>query len=182
MDEIKQVKKDTNIDINNQTPEYIKEIARKTLLVEIESPRACIMIVAAYMEDLITRILKKSLVIPLDVNDELFCEYGPVYNFGAKLNLAYRMGLISQDLLWALNKIRKLRDKCAHTHSEISFNDDTIKDLVFEIHGRLTKIHKGDTSLEKFQSIAQGILITLWDKFTSIESTAFKAIKEPLFN
>jgi len=163
-------------------PDYINEVSQKTLMKKVETPRAYIIIIVAYAEDLITKLLKSRLVVPLNSHsDELFSEQGPLYNFGAKLRLAYRMGLISQEMYWTLDRLRKLRDKCAHTHSEVSYEQPSTKDIIAEIHRRLSPHHHAANSAEKFQEIVTGVLIMLWNYYNNSVSGLSAAQKEIIF-
>lgn len=164
-------------------PEYIEEIIQKTSLKRTESPQAYIIIVISYMDDLLTKMLKKNLVVPNDDrSDSLFDDSRPLYHFGPKIDLSYRMGMISPELLWTLHKLRKLRDRCAHSQVKMSFSDGHIRDVIDEMHARFNDDnHKGDTIEDKFQDIVSSVLIILWSQYKNLKSDKSAKHKEGLF-
>ena len=163
-------------------PEYIKEVVDKTFGKRTESPQAYIIIVVSYADDLLTKLIKKNLVVPNN-SDELFDDSQPLFNFGPKIEMAYRLGFISPELLWTLHKLRKLRDRCAHSQEKIAFSDGAIRDLISEIHSRFSKKHhKATTTEEKFYDITSSVLIILWKKFTETATVKSAASKEWLFS
>lgn len=71
--------------------------------------------------------------------------------FSAKIDLAYRIGLISLDEKSSFHLIRKIRNEFAHSSEEISFESDIIKDRISE----LFKLHK--EILDIFGNTVKGI-------------------------
>lgn len=164
-----------------EAPKYIKEIVDKTLLRNVESQRAYAIIITSYIDDLLSKVIKTRLVVPVSENDELFNQHGPLYNFGAKLAVAYRMGLISEELRFTLNILRKIRDNFAHTHTELSFEDSRVRDQIDEVWSRLSDSQKVETSEDKFQWIVTGVLILLWNMYSNEKPNISSKQKEPMF-
>src|SRR5262249_42505907 len=50
--------------------------------------------------------------------------------FGARLNVAYAIGLIRSDVRDDLLTIAKIRNRVAHSHLRLSFDDPSIRDHV----------------------------------------------------
>lgn len=149
----------------NKIPDFILEIFEKQNLAKSETPRANVIIAASYVDDLLTKLLKKVLVKPADSQDKLFDEFGALYNFGTKVELAYRMGQISSDFAWVLHRIRKLRDECAHSHEAKDFNSGRIKDLIDTVYGKTYPNDKRQiATTEKFENIFTMIYLSLWTK------------------
>lgn len=164
-----------------RTPEYLHEIVEKTLLKKVESPRAYIIIIVAYMEELVTKIVKAHLAVPGGSDDNLFGSQAPLYNFGAKLRLAHRMGLISNEMYWLLDRLRKMRDKCAHSHTEISFSEPSMKDQIVEMYNRLSDSYKANSAADKFQQTVSLVLLALWAEYAEYKPSNLRAPKETFF-
>jgi DNA-binding MltR family transcriptional regulator len=91
------------------------------LLVE-RVPRSLIIIGASKVDDLLLQVLAQYLIPknskPKD-NDELLEGDRPLATFSARIKLTYRLGLIDETLYRALEQLRALRNKCAHS---VNFN------------------------------------------------------------
>lgn len=157
MEQKKQIPKAVNTDI----PTYIREVANKTLLKSGESTRSYIVTTIAYSDDLLTKLIKANLVMSDDKNDELFSEQSALYHLGPKIALAFRMGLISNNMRSTLNILRKMRDDCAHSHVDMSFEDS--KDRIEEMFKRLNDSDSdADKSLrDQYTDVVANILVLL---------------------
>ena len=95
------------------------------------SDRSCVIVAAAYIDDLLGYIFKLFLSSPSSEKEdkELFSGYGPLSNFSSKIVLSYRLGLISNYEYKTLQIIRKIRNLFAH---------DISKDSLLEFKGMLT--------------------------------------------
>ena len=94
-----------------------------------ESDRACVILFAAVMDQYLTKMLKSKFVQIPGNNDPLFDgTNAPIETFGAKISIAYRLGLISKKLHDSLNTVRKIRNEFAHNISHCNFKNQSIKD------------------------------------------------------
>ena len=67
-------------------------------------------------------------------NDELLNEpYSPLGNFSAKIDFAYRIGLIDLNQRSSFHLIRRIRNKFAHSSEEINFESAVVKDRIREL-------------------------------------------------
>lgn len=152
-----------------KVPDFIFEILDKQTLAKSETPRANVIIAASYVEDLLTKLLKKFLVKPPNVQDDLFGSSKPLYNFGAKIELAYRLGLISSDFAWVLHRVRKLRDDCAHSHEAKDFNTGKMRDLIDIAYSKVKPEDKSSPATEdKLREVFTELTISLWAKINAI--------------
>lgn len=141
---------------------FITELVEKIKLEDEESPRALIILLAAYIDDQLTKLLKNYLAVPPVSKDDLFCENGPLFNLGVKISMAQRLGLISNDMAWLINMVKKVRNKCAHGHLTLNLDSGQIADIIDEAYRALdTDKHPADTGLGKMKQICIAILITL---------------------
>lgn len=69
----------------------------------------------------------------------LFKGSAPLATFSAKIDLAKSMGIIDSALWSELHRLRKLRNKFAHAHKVLSFEDQVVIDHV----NSLAEIHAG---------------------------------------
>lgn len=119
-------------DIINKDVEYwLKNL--KILQDELEkstSDRSCVIVAAAYIDELLGYIFKLFMTSPSCEKEDkdLFSGYGPLSNFSSKIVLSYRLGLISNYEYKTLQIIRKIRNSFAH---------DITKDSLLEFKDRL---------------------------------------------
>lgn len=110
--------------------------AFKSLISELENEtdRGCVVLAIAWIEDELTKLLKaKCLPTHQKNDDEIFGVAGPVGTFSAKIDLAYRLGVIRQKTKKSLHLCRRLRNDFAHLTNRLSFAEPTVKDRVQEI-------------------------------------------------
>ncbi|MHB9072365.1 MAG: hypothetical protein ACYC6G_02450 [Desulfobaccales bacterium] len=98
-----------------------------------ESERGTVIVAVALIEDALTNILKARLCPSLDRDDELFGGCAPFREFATKIDLAYRIGLITKERRRTFHILRKLRNRFAHIGDEIRFSDSTVQDRLREI-------------------------------------------------
>ena len=94
-----------------------------------ESDRACVILVAVLLDNTLKRILRATLA-QVSGSDTLFDGYSPIGTFAARIDCAYKLGLISGSLCGDLHKIRKLRNDFAHDVEFHNFDLQSAKDRV----------------------------------------------------
>jgi len=93
-----------------------------------ESDRASAVLGAAKIDDILMRILNSRLVPPVDTkSDELLAANGPLGTMSARIDMVYRLGLISEDFRRSLHLIRKIRNTFAHNLEGCSFALSSVK-------------------------------------------------------
>jgi DNA-binding MltR family transcriptional regulator len=97
-----------------------------------ESDRGCAIFGAAILHDDLERLFRAFFR-----NDEesikhvinpLFQGFAPLATFSSRIQLAYAMGLISKDLKYRLDIVRRLRNDFAHESGPIDFDDVRCRD------------------------------------------------------
>lgn len=95
-----------------------------------ETPRAAVIIAAAFMDDLLRRLLENIMVDdPKVINDLLGSEKNadrPLSSFSARIKAAYCLGLLSKQEYGDLNLIRSIRNRFAHRMHGFTFDDPDI--------------------------------------------------------
>jgi len=96
-----------------------------------ESERGSVIVGSALISDALEDLLKAMMIKSINTDDELFNgAYAPLDNFSAKIDLAYRLGLIPLNLRKSLHHIRKLRNDFAHSSLQINFKTQSVHDKI----------------------------------------------------
>ncbi len=147
----------------NKTHELMADIFQNSNKIEDElinvgSDRACVIVGAALLEDVLRALLAEYFTHKADSN-KLFDHSGALGTFSAKIELSFHLGLISDYEYKLLNKIRDIRNRFAHRTCISSFQDDpSIKDeitAVLTINDKLwfrLKLVHADEALVKIPS------------------------------
>lgn len=79
-----------------------------------ESDRATVILAAAKMDAMLYLLIGKFLIPITTSQDELLDGDSPLGTFSSRINIAYRLGLISPDFVKALHIVRRIRNSFAH--------------------------------------------------------------------
>lgn len=111
-----------------------------------ESDRAAVVLGAAKLDDLLMRALIAFMLPSTRGEDELFAQGKPLRSFGLKIDLAYRLGVITEQFRNALHLIRKLRNTFAHNLEGCTLDNP-------ENHGRVLELVKPYQGRLFFESV-----------------------------
>ena len=105
------------------------------LLAEVhgESDRAAAILAAAAIDQRLTRLLCKLFGPETSQSTSLFRPDDPLGSLAAKIEVAFRTGIIGTDLHRELHLLRKIRNKFAHSEDLLSFAESPIRDLASEL-------------------------------------------------
>jgi len=107
--------------------EYVKQLRE-------ESERGAVIVSAALMDEALEELIKAKLVPSPEKKDELFIgAYAPLDNFSAKIDFAYRIGIIGFSIRASLHLLRKLRNDFAHSALQMSFDSSSVRDRIREL-------------------------------------------------
>ena len=99
-----------------------------------ESDRAAVILGAAKLDVLLSQILERFLLPCTSSTDELLEGDSPLSTFSARINICYRLGLISGPFAKSLHLVRRIRNSFAHELSGCSLNsgshNDRLKSLL----------------------------------------------------
>ncbi|MEQ9092195.1 MAG: hypothetical protein RIE52_13965 [Balneola sp.] len=99
-----------------------------------ESDRAAVILVASIIDGNLETLLKSHLVPIPTSKDSLFdSATSPLSNFSSKIDLAYRVGLISSKFCRDLHLLRKIRNSFAHDIYGCAFDSGSVKARVREL-------------------------------------------------
>lgn len=109
-------------------------------LLQQESDRGCVIVSAAMLDDILSQLLKRRLAPSLEKKDELLEGGSSAFvTFSARIDLAYRMGLIRASVRATLHMLRKIRNDFAHISDPATFDSSSVQSRVHEIF----KLNKG---------------------------------------
>lgn len=101
-----------------------------------ESDRGAVIVAAALLEEILDDILNSIISkndIPSKHVKNMFGLSGPLSSFSSKTLICYGFGFISKNAFDDLSKIRKLRNKFAHSTERVDFLSPEIEDSIATI-------------------------------------------------
>jgi DNA-binding MltR family transcriptional regulator len=101
---------------------------------ETESDRAAVIVAASILDELLRSFLVAKLVPVSSSSDDLFDgSNAPLGTFSSRIEMAFRVGLVSVKFARDLHLVRKIRNDFAHTIHGASFEDTRVKNRVSEL-------------------------------------------------
>lgn len=99
-----------------------------------ESDRGCVIISASLIDDVLTRLVKAKLAPSIEKQDELFDNASsPFSTFSAKIDLAYRLGIIRPHVRASFHLVRRIRNDFAHVIGSGNFDSDSVSSRIREL-------------------------------------------------
>lgn len=99
-----------------------------------ESDRATVIVAVALLDSALETLLRSKLApVPNSTDPLLDGANAPLANFSARIDLSYRIGLISATFARDLHLIRRIRNDFAHNISGCSFEDSGVRHRVAEL-------------------------------------------------
>lgn len=102
-----------------------------------ETDRAAVILGAAKLDAVLAQILDRHFAPSLSSIDELLDGDSPLATFSARINVCYRLQLISAEFAKALHLVRRIRNSFAHEISGVSLehgaHSDRLKSLLMPI-------------------------------------------------
>jgi hypothetical protein len=130
-----------------------------------ESERGQVLVIAAFIEDVIANIL--GAILPEQKSTEfLLGPNGPISSLAAKSALACSLRAINADQYRNIDQIRKIRNRFAHA-VECSFQDPEVQKLSDRLNYGLSNLDSNPATrpigLQRFHLSASGLLLVLHD-------------------
>lgn len=123
-----------------------------------ESDRACVILTVSIIDELLTSILKMKLVDQHSSNDTLFDgANAPFSNFNSKIDISYRLGVLSSRLCRDIHLIRRIRNEFAHNIEGCDFKDSRVQNRVGELTKSFSDLIIGFRTIEAAKNYAEGI-------------------------
>ncbi len=93
---------------------------------QAESDRAAAILAAAYLDDLLSRLLLASFVDDSRSCRDLVNGERSLSSFAARIAACYAFGLVSESERFDLDQVRDIRNKFAHERQGLTFVDESI--------------------------------------------------------
>lgn len=88
----------------------------------------------ALLEGLLEEVIKEQLVsLSKTMTERIFEGYGPLATFAAKIDIAFALGLASDQMRTEMNNIKDIRNKFAHSRSILSFDAPELEKLIIKL-------------------------------------------------
>ena len=134
----------------------LNEVIEFRAHLDSESDRGCALMAAAFLDGELERQLRQFVVDNTHITDDIFGQSRPIGTFSSRIDLAYLLGLIGSDAHRDLHLIRKIRNSFGHTHTPLTFEDESIASRCREMKNHFRVGHA--TVRQLFASTAVGIL------------------------
>jgi DNA-binding MltR family transcriptional regulator len=115
-----------------------------------ETDRAAVILGAAKLDYLLYQILSNYFVPCAGGSDELLDGDSPLATFSAKINTAYRLGLIDSQFARALHLIRRIRNSFAHEATGVKLDAGPHRDRIKELVAPLVCYQSFDEAKDAF--------------------------------
>jgi len=110
-----------------------------------ESDRAAVILITSILDELLLKLLKCFLVPISSSEDNLFDNANsPLSNFSSKIDISFRLGLISNKFSRDLHLIRKIRNSFAHDIFNCNFENGAVKSRIDELEKSIIHSQKID--------------------------------------
>lgn len=128
-----------------------------------ESDRAAVILVASIIDETLGTLLKSYLVPVPSSDDSLFDNAtSPLSTFSAKIDITYRIGLISGKFSRDLHIVRKIRNSFAHDIYGCSFSNGSVKSRIKELENSFSiSTGIGNIKREDIQDGERGMFLYL---------------------
>jgi hypothetical protein len=127
-----------------------------------ESDRAALLMGAAWLDEGLLNLLRAHLLPSTTKEDqELFEGHGPLATFSARTKVSRRLGLISADFEQAINIIRRIRNKFAHSLETPNLSASPYREWINELPLVIESSTFWDLYQEKYHSKERGPHVTV---------------------
>jgi hypothetical protein len=125
-----------------------------------ESDRAAGVLAGAYLDAFLDDLLRDVLV-PGCRTDELFEGQGPLRSFGAKISLAYALGISDDNVSRDMDLIRKIRNHFAHNVWDAQFGTPPVSQWCSELRVIDAAVDKNGNTVKLQNPARERYLITI---------------------
>src|SRR5919199_6134784 len=109
-----------------RVPERFQDMLDFVEALRNEGDRAAVITGAAYIDAFLTEVLEHFFVNDPEVVGPLLGGWGAFASFGARVRLAYCLGLINQQELDDLQTIQSIRNQFAHTFAALDLSEPAL--------------------------------------------------------
>jgi len=106
---------------------FAEEVNAMTVELNKESDRGAVLVGVAYLDELLTRLFRKKMLLSKKLSEELLEGFGPLSGLSARTKVAYALGWIGPETYRELNLLRAIRNDFAHSHEPRTFSDAKVQ-------------------------------------------------------
>jgi hypothetical protein len=122
--------------VNDSKQKTLKRIEDLLAAISEESMRGKVLVMTGQIDNLLSEMLRRFLKPARDKDHELLNPMQPLGSFAARVDIAYRLGLIRESDADALDLLRKIRNDCAHTTKPFSIEAEPHRARFIEFTAR----------------------------------------------
>ncbi len=139
------------------------------------SDRAIAIVGAAYLDDRLARTIRAFLIKRDEPTRKLLGTQGPLGAFGARIQMAFCLGLLDEDEYHDLGIIQKIRNEFAHQVADLTFDEARMAQRC-----DLLRLLKSNSSPELYQSYTRRkrYITTVADIIAALATAEFHATNE----
>jgi hypothetical protein len=147
----------------------------------MEGERSAVIVGAAQLDNVLEQYLLTVLQPQPGSGDKLFGSNGPLRDTYAKINFAYRLGIINTDVERALQLVRRIRNDFAHSLESASLSEGPQRDRLNELTKLCERntaypgVRRGFTDIAARAEISDEISESLFD-FASVMSVLLTSL------
>ena len=134
---------------------------------EHESDRGCAIAMVSYVETQLGNLLKSRLVQNRKLIKELFDGKGALATFSSRIDMAFLLALVGDDIRKDLHLLRKIRNDFAHSPTPLVFENQKTRDRCLDL--RYSTKNKDDPARNHFISASIGVLSQILISFLESE-------------
>jgi len=105
-----------------------------------ESDRACVVLIAARLDELLHQALSAYLLPPPTRDDNLLDSDRALGTFSARIDASYRLGFMDSESCRALHLLRRVRNEFAHETSDSSLEKSPHRERIHQLAAPLAHI------------------------------------------
>ena len=120
---------DTPKPLPEKIPAHFDNVLRREF--RGESDRACVILAASLLDNALLSLLRARLVATPSATDSLLDgANAPLSTFSARIDMCYRLGVLSAKFTRDLHLVRKIRNQFAHNITGCSFEESSVRDRI----------------------------------------------------
>ncbi|MCG6155684.1 MltR family transcriptional regulator [Rubinisphaera margarita] len=120
-------------EFGEEFPEHAREVFEFRFSLNAETDRGCALMVASFLDSKLEQLLTAKFVNDQKIATEHLSQSGPLGTFSARIDAAYLLGLIGENVRRDLHLIRRIRNEFGHSHLPLEFSDDRIRNRCNEL-------------------------------------------------
>ena len=150
------------------TETQINELVAQLLSLNRQTHVGMVISASAKIENVLEKLLLAHMrSLTRKEHDRLFGVYGTLSSFAAKTDVAHALKIIPEPMFKALNILRKLRNRMAHSEEIVDLTHPKIKPIFDELVDLEPKISSADEDV--FQDCAYSIGVSLGGYIVDLE-------------